>query len=229
MRLPIVLAALASSVWGQSPAAAPDLYRKTHDALFASFLPVAELKSDAQLSQLLTAADDGIWASAGQVPQFRELIAPFTNLGGFGSACGMDSLVRGAQTTAYADMTPSERARAFALLQRCPDNESRRLAANVRNFYIVKAYGAIQEPLTGVKINLYAPSEWIERNRPLLPPTRLRYDAGRRKDTRAGPPIDYLIVGTSPAGSVLPHELRRGGRRVVLVEKGSFIVPGSME
>ncbi len=229
MRLPIVLAALASSLWGQSPATAPDLYRKTHDALFALFLPVAELKSDAQLSQLLTAADDGIWASAGQVPQFRELIAPFTNLGGLGSACGMDALVRGAKTTAYADMTPSQRERAFALLQQCPDNEPRRLAANVRNFYIVKAYDAIQEPLTGVKINLYAPSEWIERNRPLLPPTRLRYDAEQGEITRAGPPIDYLIVGSGPAGSVLAHELRRGGRRVVLVEKGSFIVPGSME
>jgi choline dehydrogenase-like flavoprotein len=36
-------------------------------------------------------------------------------------------------------------------------------------------------------------------------------------------------VGSGPAGSVLAHELRRGGKRVVLVEKGSFIVPGSME
>jgi choline dehydrogenase-like flavoprotein len=42
-------------------------------------------------------------------------------------------------------------------------------------------------------------------------------------------PIDYLIVGSGPAGSVLAHELRGGGKRVVLIEKGSFIVPGSME
>jgi len=98
----------------------------------------------------------------------------------------MDTLVRGAQTTAYADMTPSQRERALALLQGCLDNEPRHLAANVRNFYIVKAYGAIQEPLTGIKINLYASSDWVERNRPKLPSTRLRYDAEHQEITQVG-------------------------------------------
>jgi choline dehydrogenase-like flavoprotein len=228
MRFVIVCSALASGLWGQSPPAR-DLYRTTHEALFASFLPVAELAGDAKLSQLLNAAEDGIWAGAGRTPQFRQLIAPFTNLGTFGSACGMDTLVQEAQTTAYAEMNPSQRERTLRLLERCPDNEPRRLAASVRNFYVVQAYGAIQEPLTGVKINLYAPSDWIERNRPKLPPTRLRYDPDGGEITRAGQPIDYLIVGSGPGGSVLAHELRRGGKAVVVVEKGSFIVPGSME
>lgn len=228
MRFVIVCSALASGLWGQSPPAR-DLYRTTHEALFASFLPVAELAGDAKLSQLLNAAEDGIWAGAGRAAQFRQLIAPFTDLGTFGSACGLDTLVREAQTTAYAEMNSSQRERTLTLLERCPDNEPRRLAASVRNFYVVQAYGAIQEPLTGVKINLYAPSDWIERNRPKLPPTRLRYDPDSGEITRAGQPIDYLIVGSGPAGSVLAHELRRGGKTVVLVEKGSFIVPGSME
>jgi choline dehydrogenase-like flavoprotein len=229
MRLLILFAALVPAAWGQPPSPSADLYRRTHDALLATFLPVTELKNDPTLTQLLESAGDGIWASAGQAPQFRQLIAPFTNLSGFGLACGMDTLVRGARTTVFADLAPSERERVLVSLQRCPENEPRRLAANVRNFYIVQAYWAIQEPLTGVKINLYAPSDWIERNRPSLPPTRLRYDADRGEITQAGQPIDYLIVGSGPAGSVLAHELRRGGKRVVLVEKGSFIVPGSME
>jgi choline dehydrogenase-like flavoprotein len=141
----------------------------------------------------------------------------------------MDAFVREAKSTAFADLTPSQRERALSLLQRCPENAPRRLAATVRNFYVVKAYGAIQEPLTGVQMNLYAPAEWVERNRPTLPATRLRYDAQRREIMSAGAAIDYLIVGSGPAGSVLAHELRRGGKRVVLVEKGSLIVPGSME
>jgi choline dehydrogenase-like flavoprotein len=229
MRLLIVLAALAPAAWGQAPAATGDLDRRTHDALFSSFLPVAELKSDPNLAQLLTAADDGIWAGARQVPQFRQLLAPFANLGGFGSACGMDGFVRAAQATAFADLSPSQRERALALLQNCQQNEPRRIAATVRNFYVVKAYGAIQESITGVKLNLYAPSDWIERNRPALPRTRLRFDAASREVVPVGRPLDYLIVGSGPAGSVLAHELRRGGKRVLLVEKGSFIVPGSME
>jgi choline dehydrogenase-like flavoprotein len=229
MRMPLFYAALAAVLWGQAPVAAQDNYRKTHDALFATFLPVEEMKDDAQVSRLLQAADDGIWAGAGQSPQFRQLLAPFTNLASFGPACGMDVLVGDAHTAAYVEMTAAQRRRAIELLQRCSENEPRRLAASIRNFYVVKAYGAIQEPLTGVKINLHAPSDWIEHNRPELPATRLHYDAARKKITKSGAPIDYLIVGSGPSGSVLAHELRRGGRRVVLVEKGSFIVPGSME
>ena len=229
MRLPLLYAALAAVLWRQAPAAAQDNYRKTHDALFATFLPVEEMKGDAQVSQLLQAAGNGIWAAAGQSPQFRQILEPFTNLAAFGPACGMDVLVRDTHTAAYAEMTAAQRRQAIALLQRCSENEPRRLAANVRNFYVVKAYGAIQEPLTGVKINLHAPSDWIERNRPELAATRLHYDGARKTITLAGGPIDYLIVGSGPSGSVLAHELRRGGKRVVLVEKGSFIVPGSME
>lgn len=229
MRLQVLFVALASAAWGQSPATSTDIYRQTHDALFASFLPVAELKNDPALTQLLAGAAEGMWAKAGQVPQFRQLIAPFTNLERFGSVCGINSATRESHATAFADMPPSQRERALQLLQQCPDNEARRLAATVRNFYIVQTYGAIQEPLTGVKINFYAPADWIERNRPKLPPTRLHYDADRKEITLTAQAIDYLIVGSGPAGSVLAHELRRGGKHVVLLEKGSFIVPGSME
>ncbi len=226
MRLLIVLAALVSGAWGQPQS---DSFRKTHDALFRTFLPVDELQADANLSPLFKAAGDGIWTGASASPQFRQLIAPFTNLAVFGPACGMDALVRDAHTGAYADMTPAQRGRAIALLDGCEDNEPRRLSATVRNFYVVKAYGAIQEPLTGVKIDLYSSADWIERHRPHLPATRLQWDADRKEIASTGRPIDYLIVGSGPAGSVLAHELRRAGKRVVLIEKGSFIVPGSME
>ena len=224
----MMLAALACGAWGQ-PGGPIDPFRKAHDALFATFLPVDEVKKDASLSKLFAAAGDGIWTGANRSPQFRQLIVPFTNLAVLGTACGMDELVSAAQTPVYGDMSPSLRQRAISLLDRCSDNEPRRLAANLRNFYVVKAYGAIQEPLTGVKIDLYAPSDWIERHRPHLPPARLHWDQNRREIVSDGAPIDYLIVGSGPAGSVLAHELRRGGKRVVLVEKGSFIVPGSME
>ncbi|MGC2660176.1 MAG: GMC oxidoreductase [Bryobacteraceae bacterium] len=229
MRLLIVFAAVASAALAQLQTPATDIYRRTHDALMSSFLPVDELKNDPKISQLLTAAEDGIWASAGQNPQFRHLITPFVDLKTFGSACGIDGIVLQSGTAAYADMTRPQRERVLTLLQNCSANEPRRLAATLRNFYVVKAYGAIQEPLTGVKLNLYAPADWVARNRPQLPPTRLRYDSRRKEITSVDGLIDYLVVGSGPAGSVLSHELRRGGKRVVLIEKGSFIVPGSME
>ena len=229
MRLLVMFIGLVSLTLGQPGAGADDVYRKTHEALMSTFLPVDELKGDARISQLFSAASDGIWKSAGQDARFRRLITPFTDLTTLGAACGMDKLVTEAHTAVYADMTHSQRERALRLLQDCDANEARRLASTVRNFYVVKAYGAIQEPLTGVKLNLYASSDWVTSHRPQLPPTGLRFDAARGEITAAAGPIDYLIVGSGPAGSVLAHELRRGGKRVVLVEKGSFIVPGSME
>jgi hypothetical protein len=53
MRLLILFAAIASCIRGQAPSATADLYRRTHDALVASFLPVAEFKNDPDLTLLL--------------------------------------------------------------------------------------------------------------------------------------------------------------------------------
>ena len=57
-----------------------DPLRATHDALFASFLPLEEFKGDPQLSKIFAAADDGLWTAASPAPAFRDLLKPFTNL-----------------------------------------------------------------------------------------------------------------------------------------------------
>jgi choline dehydrogenase-like flavoprotein len=98
-----------------------------------------------------------------------------------------------------------------------------------RDFYVARVYGDLQEPLSGVPLKLSAPHEWIEEHRPQLPPTRLRLDRDRHEIVSIDQPIDYLIVGSGPAGSVLAHELRHGGKHVLLIDRGSFIVPGSMQ
>jgi hypothetical protein len=123
-----------------------------------------------------------------------------------------------------------ERQRVLFLMQQCTENAPRRLAATVRNFYIVKGYGAIQEQLTGIKLDLFAPPEYLKANMPHPAPTRLVYNSVKKEvEEKDGHPIDVLIVGSGPAGSVLAHELRQGGKRVLLLERGSFVIPGSME
>ena len=108
--------------------------------------------------------------------------------------------------------------------------EPRRLAATVRNFYVVKAYGAIQEPLTGVKIDLYAPGDWIESHSPA--PSRNAPALGCRSQ---GNRLRWTSHRLSDRGQrtrrigIWRTNSRRGGKRVVLLENGSFIVPGSME
>jgi choline dehydrogenase-like flavoprotein len=222
---------------GQAPAAAPESAVSTnaglhavHDALFASFLPVDELPNDPTTTGLLKAARDGIWQQAGSSEQFQQLLRPFADLRGFSGACGLATPMQGSAGTSFASLIPRKRQQVLFLLQRCSDNSTRRLAATVRNFYIVKGYGAVQEPLTGVKLNLYAPPEYLKARMPHLAPTRLVYNADKKElAEKDGHPIDILIVGSGPAGSVLAHELRQKGKRVLLLERGSFVIPGSME
>jgi len=225
MRLACALAALCLA----AQALAADPLRATHDALFASFLPMDAVQEKPELARMFLGARDGIWLAAKEVPDFRALITPFADLRGFGRACGLSVFLNTTGTTSFAQLSAAQRAYTLLLLYTCPDNDPRRLVMKVRNFYLSKTYGPLQEPLTGVKLNLYAPETSIEQHRPKLPATRLSYDREKKAITVKDGEIDYLIVGSGPAGSVLGHELRRGGKRVLLLERGPFTVPGAME
>jgi choline dehydrogenase-like flavoprotein len=225
-----IAAALASGI-ALGPcilrAQAPDPLRATHDALFASFIPIREVAAKPELVGAFTQAREGIWMAAGQAPAFRALVGAFTDLRIFAAPCGMAEIVK--SSPAFAGLSTAQQARALYLLQSCSLNDARRLALGARNFYVVQTYGALQESLTGVKLNLYASEEYTKAHTPKLPETRLRYDAAKKEIARKDAAIDYLIVGSGPAGSVLAHELRRGGKIVVLVERGSLTVPGAIE
>ena len=144
MRPALLIAALISLACPQSgmPQAGPPAarLRATHDALYASFLPVEELRQAAQLAKMFAAASDGLWSAAGQAPAFRELLKPFANLRGFGAACGISDYLKtpARARSAFAELTALQRQHVLFLLQSCSQNEPRRLAMNVRNFYVVK-------------------------------------------------------------------------------------------
>lgn len=206
-----------------------DPLHAVHEALFSSFLPVDELRQDPQLFPLFVGVRDRIWSAAGQSKGFRQLLAPFADLRTFGTTCGISSYLQGTAPEPFYALVRIQREHVLSLLETCDQNEPRRLVMTVRNLYIVRAYDPIQEQLTGVHLNVNEPHDWIEQHRPHLPNTRLRFDRERHEIVSRDGPIDYLIVGSGPAGSVLAHELRRGGKHVLLLERGSFIVPGSME
>jgi choline dehydrogenase-like flavoprotein len=231
-RLAAIGALLASAIGNSAAQQAPSdmAFHAAHNALFAAFLPVEDLPGDPRTTALLTAARDGIWQQAGNAPAFRELLAPFTDLRTFGPACGIAQAIDSTNATAFAELSKPKREQVLFLMQTCSADEPSRLAATVRNFYIVKGYGAIQAPLTGVDLRLFAPPDYLQAHMPKLAPSRLAYDSEKKElGENDGHAIDILIVGSGPAGSVLAHELRRGGNRVLLVERGSFVIPGSME
>jgi choline dehydrogenase-like flavoprotein len=199
-----------------------------HEALFSSYLPIDELENKPELA-LFAQVREGIWAAGSGSPDFQQLLLPFADLRGFGKSCGIDSYLHLAGPISFASLTREQRDRVLWLLASCDENGPRRLAMATRNFYVFKTYHALEEPLSGVRLNLYAPHSWIDEHRPQLPPTRLRLNRKSNEIDSTDGVIDYLIVGSGPAGSVLAHELRRGGKRVVLIDRGAFIVPGSMQ
>ncbi|HEX4165714.1 MAG TPA: GMC oxidoreductase [Bryobacteraceae bacterium] len=231
--LTIALGHIADNCNAQDAAArgdgANDPLHAVHETLFSSFFPVSELDKDTKTTTLLLAARDEMWRSGGENPAFRELLAPFADLRGFGATCGIDNVVKRTGVTSFAALDRPAREHVLFLLQSCNANAPRRLATTIRNFYIVTGYSGIQEKLTGVKLSLFAPPGYVEQHSLHMPPTRLRVDREKHEIVSKDGPIDVLIVGSGPAGSVLAHELRRGGKRVLLVERGSFVVPGSME
>jgi len=242
--LALILAACACA---QTPAPpAPDPLHAVHDALFAAFIPVdpsqvdpSPADSDAQpratsvpasLIPQLLAARDALWTSASPSPYFRQLLAPFQDLRTFGSACGLAAYLHADGPAPFAALTLPQREHVLFLLATCDQNPPRQIAMSLRNFYIAKTYTPLQEQLAGIELNRDAPHDWIQQHRPHLPPTRLLYNSATHSmlstDNR---PFDFVIVGSGPAGSVLAHQLRRHGDHVLLIERGSFLVPGALQ
>ncbi len=94
MRVAAVLVVVAQFACAQPQAGSLDSYRAIHDALMDSFLPVVALQNDLTLSHRLSLVREEIWVSAGQSPQFREMIGSFTNLGAFPAICKLDAVLR---------------------------------------------------------------------------------------------------------------------------------------
>jgi len=206
-----------------------DLRRRTHEALFASFLPVEELGPDKQDKALLIAAREGMWQKLHDDPRVAQLLAPFSDLRAFGPACGIDKIVNQARAPIFAQLSHDQQLQVLTKLTTCDQEFPRRLAATVRNFYLVTGYGAVQEQLTGVNIPKEAPAQYLKEHALRLPPSLLRYDDKKQEIGLQDGVLDTIVIGSGPAGSVLAHELRRGGKHVLLIDKGPLIIPGSIE
>lgn len=64
---------------------------------------------------------------------------------------------------------------------------------------------------------------------PNIPPSWLTYDAATQTIAARDGVIDYLVIGSGPAGATVASELQRAGKKVVLIEQGPFVVWGSMD
>ena len=116
--------------------------------------------------------------------------------------------------------------RELAFLRLSENPETAPIHLGLRRFYLQQQYagdkGYLWAGLTARQVTKAKAPEFPE-----LSPSQLR----RRGDNIVAKQgyIDYLIVGSGPAGSVLAYELSRAGFKTVLVERGSFVLPDSID
>src|SRR5262249_7411815 len=127
-----VLALAIACLLAPCQAQSPDPLRATHDALFASFIPM----EDASHREMFLSAREAIWVAANQAPPFRALLTPFVDLRSLGAECGVSELLGASRPAPFSGLDASARSRVLALLHTCSSSEPRRLAMGVRNFYL---------------------------------------------------------------------------------------------
>jgi GMC oxidoreductase len=87
-------------------------------------------------------------------------------------------------------------------------------------------------PLTGIlppSVFMANPDFYSKAHAPTFPPSRLYYDSKSNSIKHKDGLIDYIVVGSGPGGATVAHQLWEARKRVVLIEKGPWVVWGSMD
>lgn len=236
------------SARAQAPSATPsgaisaEAVAKTHEALFNLWFPLSELglppeveqtigKISAEVSKGMLAAFvqsplkavlDGMTQPAA-LPFFKQLAASsdpavkafIAAPGGFG---GMDAAMRSPLFS--------------FLFEGSAGPLSTQTAAILREAYLSSIWDLpLAEPLAqflAPPVFASHPDVYARLNAPRIAPSQLVYDEAQKMIRHRAGPIDYLVVGSGPGGATVASQLRAAGKRVVLIEKGPFVVWGSM-
>jgi len=103
----------------------------------------------------------------------------------------------------FAALPPEQRDAALLAMLSSDDPRARFLARQIRTLYFSSIYAPPSAAASPAHPPPFPSAAWTVADE-----------------------ADWLIVGSGPAGSVLAHELRRGGRRVLMVEQGPLVWPG---
>jgi choline dehydrogenase-like flavoprotein len=240
--LAAAVTALASSpTWARSAPAAADI-QKTHDALFELWFPQSELglppDVEKPIAEIAAEVSKAMLTGFEQSP-VAQLLAGFTEpqaLPFYAALKGSTNpAVQAFITTSggFGAMDPALRTPLYSFLfQGSAGPVSTQVASILREAYLSSIWDL---PLAQPLSNFLAPPVFVSRpdlyallNAPPIAPSRLTYDATNKTISHADGPIDYLVIGSGPGGATVASQLQAAGKRVVLIEKGPFVVWGSM-
>jgi GMC oxidoreductase len=227
-----------------APAIDPTLVAKTHGALFDLWFPLADLPIRASAKPDIAAIAAQV--NAGMLKEFSQsqvmggLLAAMTDPAMLPfHAClakSNNQAVKAflAATGGFGGLTADQRSPLFSFLfEGSCGPQSVMFAQILREAYMSGIWGLpLAAPLTGIEPPLEFmpnPDIYSKLNAPMLPPSRLYYDKQTNSIKHKDGPIDCIVVGSGPGGATVAHQLWQAGKRVVLVEKGPWVVWGSMD
>ena len=220
----------------------PGLIQNTHEAMFATWFPAADLpmKEDIRpaIEKIAATVSAGMFQAFSQSSLMGLLTAmTYPALLPF-HGCLRDSrnpAVQAFVTAAggYGGLAPDQRVALFSFLFEGSCGPASVLYASIlREAYLSGIWDLpLAVPLTGiVPPPTFAgdPGIYAAIHKPDLPASQLVYDPGSNTIKHLGGQIDCLVIGSGPGGATVAHQLREAGKRVVLIEKGPWVVWGSM-
>lgn len=198
---------------------------ETHQALFDFFFPPLSLNEEEEKAHQTLKQQTGAFilqsqdlssllfplTYPAQVPHFpTDLAKEFPDFMSYG----------------FSALNSEDQERLLMALRRDSNNDWRSYVWNLRKVYLSLAYPA---PMANQLANVAIPSPQVKTVPFSLPESKLKLREG--EITHEEGEIDYLVIGSGPAGSLIAHELARQGKqlRIVVLDAGSFVIPGSVK
>ncbi len=128
-------------------------------------------------------------------------------------------------------LTLSEASQVLSAFFTLSDPRAAQAAMTIREAFLSTIWDLpLAVPLTGIQkpeTFVSNPDLYSKINYPQLPASQLVYNNG--VISHKGGSIEYLVIGSGPAGATMASELQKAGKRVVLLEQGPWVVWGSMD
>lgn len=198
------------------------LAKITHERLFSLFFPMQKIGTELTEAQRVVANDikENIWKKIGASEQALDVL----------TGLSLDPFLSGAQ-----HLVDPYHHYMQLLKHVSPD-----LFFKLRFLYLSSIYGTklgdelanqgpYSKPVEHPDLKNYVARFQTETAANFNPGQKLYFDAATKSLKHKGGDFDFVIVGSGTAGSVLAHQLNQAGFRVLVLEEGSFFVPGAAD
>lgn len=222
----------------------PAQIEKTHAALFAMWFPLEEfpLPPDvkAEIAAIAAKVSADMLTAFTNTPTLLAILVgmtdptklPFYKLIENSSNLAVKAFL--AAPGGFGGMAADQREKLFSVFFEGPATPASALFAMLlREAYLSGIWDLpLAVPLTNIlppATFMPDPGIYAQTHAPEFPPSRLYYDAASKTIKHRDGPIDYIVVGSGPGGATVAHQLSAAKKRVVLIEKGPWVVWGSMD